>query len=64
MGLALSMPNILSKSKVYLVWLMNVLEFSHNRHLKPIGHDLAKLFTKRGISRAKNDIINIYLAYK
>jgi hypothetical protein len=23
-----------------------VLEFSHHRHFKPIGHDLAKLFTK------------------
>jgi hypothetical protein len=41
-----------------------VFEFYHHRHLKPIGHDFAKLITKRFISRTKNDIINIYLAHK
>jgi hypothetical protein len=41
-----------------------VFEFSHHRHLKPIGHDLAKLITKGFISKTKNDIINIYLEHK
>jgi hypothetical protein len=40
-----------------------VFEFSHHRHLKPIGHDLAELITKGFISRTKNDVINLYLAY-
>jgi hypothetical protein len=39
-------------------------EFTHHRHLKPIGHNLAKLITKRFISKTKDNIINIYLAYK
>jgi hypothetical protein len=41
-----------------------VFEFSHHRHFKPIGHDLDKLITKGFISRTKNDIINVNLAYK
>jgi myosin-crossreactive antigen len=41
-----------------------VFEFFHHRHLKPIGHDIAKLITKGFISRIKNDVINTYLAYK
>jgi hypothetical protein len=44
--------------------IKKVFEFSHHRHLKPIGHDLAKLITKEFISRIKNDIINIYLVHK
>jgi hypothetical protein len=39
-------------------------EFSHYRHLKPINNDLAKLITKRFVSRTKDYVINIYLAYK
>jgi hypothetical protein len=44
--------------------IKKVFEFSHHRHLKHIDHDLAKLIIKKFISRAKNDIINIYLVYK
>jgi hypothetical protein len=39
-------------------------ENSHHRHFNPIGHDFAKLITKRFVSRTKNNVINIYLAYK
>jgi hypothetical protein len=39
-------------------------ENSHHRHLKPIGLDLEKLITKWLVSRTKNNIINVYLAYK
>jgi hypothetical protein len=39
-------------------------EFSHHRHFKPIGHDLAKFLTKRFVSRTKDYIIHIDLAYK
>jgi hypothetical protein len=40
------------------------VELSHHRHLKPISHDLAKLITKGLISRTKDNVININLAYK
>jgi hypothetical protein len=36
----------------------------HHGHFKPIGHDFAKLFTKGIVSRTKDNIINVYLAYK
>jgi hypothetical protein len=39
-------------------------ENSHHGHFKPIGHDIAKLITKGFISRTKDNIINVYLAYK
>jgi hypothetical protein len=40
------------------------LQFTHHRHLKSLGHDPTKFFTKFFISRAKDNIINIDLAYK
>jgi hypothetical protein len=40
------------------------LQFTHHRHLKSLGHDPTKLFTKFIISRTKDNIININLAYK
>jgi hypothetical protein len=40
------------------------VELSHHRHLKPSSHDLTKLIIKGLISRTKNNIININLAYK
>jgi hypothetical protein len=36
----------------------------HHGHFKPIGHDFAKLIRKRFVSRTKDNVINIYLAYK
>jgi hypothetical protein len=39
-------------------------ENTHHGPLKPIGHDFAKLITKGFVSRTKNNVINIYLAYK
>jgi hypothetical protein len=40
------------------------LQFTHHRHLKSLGHDLTKLFTKFITSRTKDNIININLEYK
>jgi hypothetical protein len=40
------------------------LQFTHRRHLKSLGHDPTKLFTKFIISRTKDNIININLANK
>jgi hypothetical protein len=39
-------------------------EFTHHGHFKPICHNLAKFIIKRFISRTKDNVINIYLAYK
>jgi hypothetical protein len=39
-------------------------ENPHHGHFKPIGHDFAKLITKRFVSGTKDNIINIYLAKK
>jgi hypothetical protein len=39
-------------------------ENPHHRYFKPISHDLAKLITKGFVSRTKDNIINVYLAYK
>ena len=39
-------------------------ENPHHGHFKHISHDLAKLITKGFVSRTKDNIINIYLAYK
>jgi hypothetical protein len=39
-------------------------ENPNQRHFKPIGHDFAKLITKEFVSRAKDNIINVYLTYK
>jgi hypothetical protein len=39
-------------------------ENSHHGYFKPIGHDFAKLITKGFASRTKDNIINVYLAYK
>jgi hypothetical protein len=39
-------------------------ENSHHEHFKSIGHDFVKLITNRFVSRTKDNIINIYLAYK
>jgi hypothetical protein len=39
-------------------------ENPHHEHFKPIGHDFAKCITKGFVSRTKNNIINLYLAYK
>jgi hypothetical protein len=39
-------------------------EYSHHGYFKHICHNFAKLFTKRFVSRTKDNIINIYLAYK
>jgi hypothetical protein len=39
-------------------------ENPHHGYFKPIGHDFAKLITKRFVSRTKDNVINIYLAYK
>jgi hypothetical protein len=39
-------------------------ENSHHGHIKPIGNDFAKLITKGFVSRIKDNIINVYLAYK
>jgi hypothetical protein len=36
----------------------------HHGHFKSISHDFAKLIIKRFVSRTKDNIINIYLAYK
>jgi hypothetical protein len=36
----------------------------HHEHFKHIRHNLAKLFKKGFVSRTKDNIINIYLAYK
>jgi hypothetical protein len=40
------------------------LQFTHHGHIKPLGHDPTKLFTKFIISRTKYNIININLANK
>ena len=40
------------------------LKPSHHGHLKFLNHDLAKLFTRRLVSRPKDDTININLANK
>jgi hypothetical protein len=40
------------------------LQFTHHRHLKSLGHDPTKLFTKFIINRPKDNVININLAYK
>jgi hypothetical protein len=39
-------------------------EISHHRYFKPSGHDLAKFITKRFVSRTKDYVIHIDLAYK
>jgi hypothetical protein len=39
-------------------------ENSQHAHFKPIGHDFAKLITKRFVSRIKDNVIIIYLAYE
>jgi 6-phosphogluconate dehydrogenase len=39
-------------------------ENTHHGHFKSIGHDFAKLITKEFVSRTKNNVINIYLAFK
>jgi hypothetical protein len=39
-------------------------ENSHHGHFKFISHNFAKLITKGFFSRTKDNIINIYLAYK
>jgi hypothetical protein len=39
-------------------------ENPHHKHFKPIGHDFAKLIKKEVVSRTKDNIINVYLAYK
>jgi hypothetical protein len=36
----------------------------HHGHFKHISHDFAKLITKRFVSRTKDNVFNIYLAYK
>jgi hypothetical protein len=77
MGFALSMPNFFSMPRIYFVWLMKVpylacliwnprknVRTPHHGHFKPIDHDFAKFITKGFVSRIKNNIINIYLAYK
>jgi hypothetical protein len=43
---------------------MKECKLSHNGHLKPICHDLAKLITKRFIIRTKDNVVNINLTYK
>jgi hypothetical protein len=40
------------------------LQFTHHRHLKSLGHDLAKLLTKIMVSTTKYYVIDLYLAYK
>jgi hypothetical protein len=40
------------------------LQFTHHGHLKPLGHDPTKFFTKLIISRPKDDIININLTHE
>jgi hypothetical protein len=40
------------------------VDLSHHRHLKSIGHDLAKLITKGLISKIKDNVINVNLSYK
>jgi hypothetical protein len=39
-------------------------EYFHHGYFKHICHNFAKLFTKGFVSRSKDNIINIYLAYK
>jgi hypothetical protein len=39
-------------------------ENSHHGYFKSIHHNFAKLFTKGFVSRTKDNIINVYLAYK
>jgi hypothetical protein len=39
-------------------------ENPHHGHFKPIGHDFTKLITKGFVNRTKDNIINVYLAYK
>jgi hypothetical protein len=41
-----------------------VCENIHHGHFKHIGHDFAKLITKRFVSIIKDNVINICLAYK
>ena len=41
-----------------------ILQLPHHRHLKPIGHKLAKLFIEQLVSRPKNDVIHIELEYE
>jgi hypothetical protein len=41
-----------------------ILQLPHHRHFEFLYHDPTKLFTRGLISRTKNDIININLAYK
>jgi hypothetical protein len=39
-------------------------EFFYHRHFKSISHDLAKFITKKFVSRTKDYVIHIDLAYK
>jgi hypothetical protein len=39
-------------------------ENSHHRHFKSTDHNFAKLITKGFVSRTKDNIIKLYLAYK
>src|SRR6185312_17541820 len=40
------------------------LQFTHHGHLKSLGHDPTKLFTKLFISRTKDNVININLTHE
>jgi hypothetical protein len=54
-GLILDLFDLKSKKKC---------ENPHHEHFKHIDHDFAKLITKKFVSRTKDNVINIYLAYK
>jgi hypothetical protein len=49
-----------------IAWFENKKEheLSHHRHLKTISHNLAKFVTKGFVSRTKDYVIRIELAYK
>jgi hypothetical protein len=58
----------LANETPFLDWLdlksKKECENPRHGHFKPIGHDLAKLITKGFVSKIKDNIINVYLAYK
>jgi hypothetical protein len=76
MGLESFIPNFLSMSWVYFVWLIKAPSSScliwnprkcfnfHHGHLKFLYHSPAKLFTRWVVCRPKDNVININLAYK
>jgi hypothetical protein len=61
-GFAFTMSNFLGV--LCLANESSELQFTYHGHLKSLGHDPTKLFTKLMVSTIKYYVINIYLAHK